>query len=239
MLRSSLLRSTRVACAAALPRVPLAAPSTRLAPAATAVRAQATRTFSDERTPFIPKPVFSSYKIYKSKTALDFVPIKAQLGWNSPHVEERKWLALKRAGGFKLTFAAGENRHYDWTNGNMITLSVTELGDVLAFHADKSQAEHKFFHDPNLGGEDAGRTRKELVLKRIGAGKPGYFFNFAVTDKDAGQKRWSIAISEGEMCVLVTLIQQTMPALLALQTKAGIWRHSDEEGGEGNNWGSK
>lgn len=238
MLRSCLLRSTPRAVCAALPRLALAAP-TRLAAAASAVRPQAARTFSDDRAPFVPKPVFSSYKIYKSKTALDITPIRAQLGWNSPRVEERKWLALKRAGGFRLTFAAGENKHYDWNNGALITLSVTELGDVLAFHADKNQAEVKMFHDPNLGGEDAGRTRKELVLKRIGAGKPGYFFNFAVTDKEAGQKRWSIAVSEGEMQVFVTLIQQTMPALLALQTKASIYREPDsEEGGEGN-WGSK
>lgn len=176
----------------------------------------------------------------------------------------------------------------------MITLSVTELGDVLAFAANKvrpcthstepiekkgaararesrvklivecsaeeasaaharccplflsvclpcpasfcqDQPEHKIFHDPLLGSQLAGQTRKELVLKRIGAGKPGYFFNFTVTSKDApeggaaagsaagaGSRKWSIAVTEGEFQVLLTLIQQTMPELLALSTKPTI-----------------
>jgi hypothetical protein len=153
---------------------------------------------------------------------LDISPIRAQLGWNTARVEDRKYLALKRPGGFRLTFAAGENKAYDWENSALITLSVTELGDIIAFAATKDQAEHKIFHDPQLGGEGAGKTRKELVLKRIGAGKPGYFFNFAVNDKEDAQKKWSIAVTEGEFQVFLTLIQQTLPSLLAMQVKPTI-----------------
>ena len=67
------------------------------------------------------------------------------------------------------------------------------------------------------------------MIKRIGAGKPGYFFNFTVTSKDAaegaaaaGSRKWSIAVTEGEFQVFLTLVQQTMPELLALNTKPTI-----------------
>ena len=100
---------------------------------------------------------------------------------------------------------------------------MSELGDILAFAADKSQADHKIYHDPQLGSEQAGQTRKELVVKRIGNGKPGYFFNFSVTDQQQPQPRkWSIAVTEGEMQVFVALIQQTLPNLLALSSKPYI-----------------
>ena len=179
-------------------------------------------------TRFVPKPIYSSFKIYKTKTALDIAPIRAMLQWNTQRVEDRKYLSLRRAGGFRLTFAGGENKSYDWENSALITLSVTELGDVLAFAANKETAEHKIFHDPNLGSETAGKTRKELVLKRIGSGKPGYFFNFSVSEKeDAQQKRWSIAVSEGEFQVFLSLIQSTLPNLLAIQSKAVIQEHDE------------
>ena len=44
---------------------------------------------------------------------------------------------LKRAGGFRLTFAAGDKMTYQWKDGDLITLSVNELGDLLAFAANK------------------------------------------------------------------------------------------------------
>lgn len=91
----------------------------------------------DSQSRFVPKPVYSSYKVYKTKTALDVSVVRAQLGWNSPRVEERKYLSLKRAGGFRFTFAAGDNRSYDWEQGQLITLNVAELGDVIAFAQNK------------------------------------------------------------------------------------------------------
>lgn len=164
----------------------------------------------------------------QTKTALDIAPVKAILRWNTAVVEDRKYLSLKRAGGFRLTFASGENKTYDWENAALITLSVTELGDVLAFAANKDLAEQKIYHDPNLGNPDlAGKTRKELVVKRIGGGKPGYFFNLLVTDKEDAQRRWSLAVTEGEMQVILTLIQATLPELLAIQSKATIERPTD------------
>jgi len=130
-----------------------------------------------------------------------------------------------------------ENKSYEWDSAQIITLSVSELGDVLAFDKAKDVPELKIFHDPGLGSSVAGQVRKELVVKRIGGGKPGYFFNFSVTNKDdstgAGLRKWSIAVTEGEWNVLLTLIQQTLPDLLALSTKPQLQREDDFAQGQG------
>jgi hypothetical protein len=191
---------------------------------------------------FVPKPVFSSFKIYKTKTALDIAVVRAQLAWNAG--PERKYLSLRRAGGFRLTFAAGErNKGYEWEAAQLFQLSVIELGDLLAFDKNKEAVEHKFFHDPGMGSDMAGKVRKELIVKRIGGGKPGYFFNLAVTNPDEAEsvRKFSISVSEGEWNVLLALIQQTMPDLLALSTKAQLQREDQQQqGGEqGGNDGAQ
>jgi hypothetical protein len=114
----------------------------------------------DSQSRFVPKPVYSSYKVYKTKTALDVSVVRAQLGWNSPRVEERKYLSLKRAGGFRFTFAAGDNRSYDWEQGQLITLNVAELGDVIAF------AQNKVREGRRQGR--AGQTQKVAVAAMCG-----------------------------------------------------------------------
>jgi len=192
------------------------------------------RTFADEAPArFVPKPVFSSFKVYKSKSALDVSVSRATLQWNNPDPAMRRYLKLKRAGGLCFTFATGENKSYDWTGSEMITLSVNELGDLLSFFQDKSASEMKVYHDPGLGSQAQGQVRKELVIKRIGAGKPGYFFNFSVTGSDRGgspssqQRRMSIAVSEGESQVMQSIIQQAIPAMLALNFKPTIFMEEE------------
>lgn len=146
MRRCSTLIRSSCPSVLAFTRNVTAAPAASLVPRAAAAAAVPAlplrRGFSDDtRSPFVPKPVYSSYKVYKTKTALDVSVVRAQLGWNSARVEERKYLSLKRAGGFRFTFAAGENRSYDWEQGQLITLNVAELGDVIAFGQNKVRIE--------------------------------------------------------------------------------------------------
>jgi hypothetical protein len=159
-------------------------------------------------------------------------PLRSALSWNSPTPEERTFLRVSRPGGLRLTFAAGEERKYDWQNGGVVVLNITELGDILAFSADRNAPDIKIFHDPGLGGQGAGKTRKELIIKRIGGGKPGYFFNFAVNQKEGteGQKKWSIALTEGEFQVFLTIIQNAIPQLLAMNFKPQIEAPTSQEG---------
>jgi len=97
---------------------------------------------------------FAKTKVFTQAVIADILRVvRAQLGWNSPRVEERRYLSLKRAGGFRFTFAAGENRSYDWEQGQIITLNVAELGDVIAF------AQNKVRERRREGGR--GRRREE------------------------------------------------------------------------------
>lgn len=75
---------------------------------------------------WIPKPVYSSYKIYKSKTALDIAVVRAQLAYGGA---DKSYLALKRPGGLRFTFAAGEDKRYEWDN-SQVTHHTKEAGAV-------------------------------------------------------------------------------------------------------------
>lgn len=82
--------------------------------------------------------------------------------------------------------------------------------------------------------EDQGKTRKDLVIRRVGAGKPGYYFNFSVTmkdDKDAAlNSRWSIMVTEGESQVLKALMKASIPHLYVWDTRFTYER--EEQQGE-------
>ena len=69
--------------------------------------------------------------------------------------------------------------------------------------------------DPQMGTDAAGDTRKELVIKRAGAGK-GYYANLGVTARGSGKTSIQVPVSEGEMAVLVVLCQQMLPQLLCM-----------------------
>ena len=110
---------------------------------------------------------------------------------------------------------ASNARAYNWRDKVVLFLSVTEIGDLLAFSTLPAVADIKFFHDPQLGTEAAGEVRKELVIKRAGAGK-GYYFNLAVNMKGAGKSLVQVPVSDGEMAVLVELCRQSLPQLLCM-----------------------
>jgi len=137
---------------------------------------------------------------------------------------------LERAGALLLDFAPaatdsadspaatspGSNaRAYNWRDKVAMNLSITEIGDLLAFTSLPAVADIKFYHDPQLGTEAAGETRKELVVKRASAGK-GYYFNLGVSVKAAGKSSIQVPVSDGEMAVLVELCKQSLPQLLCM-----------------------
>ena len=96
----------------------------------------------------------------------------------------------------------------------MMYLSVTEIGDLLAFTQLPAVNEIKFYHDPQLGTEAAGEMRKELVIRRAGAGK-GYYCNLMLNNKGA-KTSIQVPVSDGEMAVLVELCKQSIPQLLCM-----------------------
>jgi len=89
--------------------------------------------------------------------------------------------SLKKPGALKIDFApsrsdenanpsAGGYSGYDWKKKITLQLNVLEIGTLLAFNANPQATEAKFYHDPNMGTEDAGLVTKELKIVRQGVG---------------------------------------------------------------------
>lgn len=118
-------------------------------------------------------------------------------------------------------------------NGESIVLSLSEMGEILAYSKKSDEVQGKegirIFHDPNLGTEFKGQTRKEFIIRRsVIGGKTSYYFNLAVShsagDQAGKQAKFSVALSEGEFQVLLTLINQAIPELLGIPLHPQIER---------------
>ena len=202
-----------------------AAPSSSSAPTSSYSSAGAYPT-----NPFVSYPnVYGGFKVHKSRAALTISFARPQVSVVTPRsASSQPYYRLERAGALQLEFAQaatdapdtatapGSNaRSYNWRDKVVMSLSVSEIGDLLAFSSLPAVAEIKFFHDPQLGTEAAGETRKELLVRRAGAGK-GYYFNLAVNMKGAGKSQVQVPVSDGEMAVLVELCRQSLPQLLCM-----------------------
>ena len=180
--------------------------------------------------PFVNYPnVYGGFKVHKSRAALTIAFARPQVSIVAPRSPTAQpYYRLERAGSLLLDFApaaadtpdtpagGATTRVYDWRNKVTVFLSVTEIGDLLAFHHTATQSDLKFYHDPAMGTDHAGDIRKELIIKRAGAGK-GYYVNLGVTSKAAGKSSIQVPVSEGEMAVVVGLCQQMLPQLLCMQ----------------------
>lgn len=128
------------------------------------------------------------FKIHKTKSALDVTFARPKItrlvnafSAQSPAPRSNLW-TLKKPGSLRLDFAAsrgsGSNigsdantlTGYDWKNKLSLQLNVLEMGTLLAFHSNPQATEAKFFHDPNMGTEEAGTVTKELKIIRQGVG---------------------------------------------------------------------
>jgi hypothetical protein len=176
-------------------------------------------------------PVFSQWNIFKSRSSVQFKFVSPTLTLSSTG----KSYQLARQGKLLLTFAPNKapagtstppeqvfgNRSYDWDNSQSLQLSVTEIGDLLAFYEHKSASEVKFMHDPNKGkAEGEGEIRKELVIKRVDPNSPGkgYYCNFLlVNNKEKTKVPLATPVTEGEMALLIELCRSNLSKLLALE----------------------
>ena len=212
-------------------RSPLPRPSSQVRSASTdsaLATSSSSSTSPYPLNPFTSIPtVYGGFKVHKSKAALDVAFIRpevSQVRSRTPNASP--YFRLDRAGALRLEFAPASEgavgqasgattRSYQWASKVQLQLSVTEVGELLAFAQYPQATEVKFFHDPALGGEGEGEVRKELVVKRNGPGK-GYFFNCTVAVKASGKQTVMLPISDGEWEVLVSLCRQLLPQMLAM-----------------------
>ena len=191
--------------------------------------------------PFTSTPtVYGGFKIHKSKAALDVAFTRPEVS-QARNTSSYPYFRLDRAGALRLEFAPASEapptlqsvgattRSYQWGSKVALQLSVTEVGELLAFSGYPSATEVKFFHDPQLGGEGEGEVRKELVVKRNPPGK-GYYFNCSVAVKASGKQTVMIPVSDGEFEVLVTLCRQLLPQMLAMGHLPPLLRDTAGEG---------
>jgi len=197
-------------------------------------------------SPFSAGPrVFSSFSVHKSRAAV-------QLGFQPPRLQQKlsrsgiNYFVLAKPGALTLSFAPAKatpsttttqqsqtppGNNYDWfSSKQQFYLSIHEIGDLLAFHSFTTANDVRFFHDPHIGTSEEGKLRKELLIKKNGPGK-GYFFNISASANEGGKQSISVPITDGEFNVLITLCQQILPKLLAIDNLTPTLY---EEGGEGN-----
>ena len=219
--------------------------STRRSPPASSFATAASPSYSSAPStsgaypsnPFVSYPnVYGGFKVHKSRAALTISFVRPQLSVVTPRsAAAQPYYKLERAGALGLDFAPAANdaadsaaaasssssssgsnaRAYNWRDKVAMFLSVSEIGDLLAFASFPAVADIKFYHDPHLGTDAAGETRKELVIKRAAAGK-GYYFNLGISMKAAGKSSIQVPVSDGEMAVLVELCKQLLPQLLCM-----------------------
>ena len=120
----------------------------------TSTRLQSAAEGGSERT-------FANYVIYKSKAAvaLKVIPPTYQTTGRSKTVS--------REGGLLFEFALSSGpKEYDWLKKGTFLLAAAECGELLVMDSTSERLE--FFHDPNMGGENAGQITKKLKFTRVG-----------------------------------------------------------------------
>jgi hypothetical protein len=114
-----------------------------------------------------------SYDIYKGKAAVNVKPV-------APTFESRGngSYTVQRNGGLMFEMApavSGTARAYDWSRKIMFSLSVNELGEILAMNPGVDLASAvEFVHDPSMGSPGAGQVMKNFRMTQMKDGtRPG------------------------------------------------------------------
>jgi hypothetical protein len=152
---------------------------------------------------------FANYIVYKSKAAvsLKIIPPTFQAVGTSGRSQ-----TVSREGGLLFTFANTVGpREYDWMKKGTFLLAAAECGELLLLDSTKPGLE--FFHDPNMGGANAGQVTKKLKLTTAVDGK-GVYLSLAVNDKATQGVSYSVPISWGELQVFKSIADYSIPRIL-------------------------
>ncbi|XP_030543822.1 single-stranded DNA-binding protein WHY1, chloroplastic-like isoform X2 [Rhodamnia argentea] len=187
----------------------------------------ASSTSSDNSTSFSPSgggtmspKVFVGHSIYKGKAALTVEP-------RAPEFTSLDSGAYKlsREGFVLLQFApAAGTRVYDWSRKQVFSLSVTEIGNLIALGPRDSC---EFFHDPFKGKSDEGKIRKVLKVEPLPDGS-GHFFNLSVQNKLMNlDESIYIPVTKAEYTVLISAFNFILPYLLGWHAYANTIKPND------------
>ncbi|KAI5065350.1 hypothetical protein GOP47_0020045 [Adiantum capillus-veneris] len=150
--------------------------------------------------------LFAQHTFYKGKSALSIHP-------GRPTFKNREGaFVLEKEGTMFLEFAPSTGpRQYDWTQKQVLALSVVEMGSLVALTMSDSI---EFFHDPNLGSSDAGKVRKSLKVEPMND-RSGFFFNFNMTNKyNNVEMHLTVPVTKGEFAVMRSSFNFMIPYLM-------------------------
>lgn len=104
---------------------------------------------------------YSSFSVYKGKCALTVKVIPPTFSMISPTGRR-----VDRDGTMLFEFAPVGNaaREYDWNRKSTFSLSPTECGEFLAMDVSTGV---DFFHDPKMGGNEAGNDIKRYRFRSL------------------------------------------------------------------------
>ncbi|KAG6599060.1 single-stranded DNA-binding protein WHY1, chloroplastic-like [Cucurbita moschata] len=155
----------------------------------------------------LPPRFFVGHSIYKGKAALTVEPRPPEF---TPL--DSGAFKISREGFVLLQFApAAGVRQYDWSRKQVFSLSVTELGSLVALGPRESC---ELFHDPYKGKSDEGKVRKMLKVEPLPDGS-GRFFNLSVQNKLTNvDESIYIPITKAEYTVLVEAFKFILPHLM-------------------------
>lgn len=159
----------------------------------------------------LPPRFFVGHSIYKGKAALTVEPRPPEF---TPL--DSGAFKISREGCVLLQFApAAGVRQYDWSRKQVFSLSVTELGSLVALGPREAC---EFFHDPYKGKSDEGKVRKVLKVEPLPDGS-GHFFNLSVQNKLINvDESIYIPVTKAEYTVLVVAFKFILPHLIGWHT---------------------
>lgn len=164
--------------------------------------------------------MFVGYTIYKGKAVLSIEPKAPEfsaMGSGSYKVAKEGMVLLQFA-------PAVGTRQYDWTRKQLFSLSVSEIGTLMALGPRDSC---EFFHDPNKGRSDEGKVRKVLKAEPLPDGS-GHFFNLSVQNKLLNvDESIYIPISKAEFTIMMSAFNYILPFLLGWHAFADSIRPED------------
>ncbi|KAA0036450.1 hypothetical protein IC582_005830 [Cucumis melo] len=174
----------------------------------------------------LPPRFFVGHSIYKGKAALTVEPRPPEF---TPL--DSGAFKISREGLVMLQFApAAGVRQYDWSRKQVFSLSVTELGSLIALGPREAC---EFFHDPYKGKSDEGKVRKILKVEPLPDGS-GHFFNLSVQNKLINvDESIYIPITKAEYTVLVEAFKFILPHLMGWHTIANTMT-KPEDSSRGN-----
>jgi hypothetical protein len=155
---------------------------------------------------FATRPIFASFTVYKPESALQVAPIRPTLA------PAGSGLSVERIGTVLLSIAAprgSEPQHgYDWQNKQVFALGAVEIGDVLAQMPGHPLT---FVHG---GGEMQQQQGGSAEGKTLQVHREAQTLKLALSSS-ASAPPLSISISPGETEVFRSLLQYSLPRLLA------------------------